>query len=369
MNGDGDNNNATLTTSTSETNPAPSAFPYRTYKLMVEYDGTNYCGFQRQTSTANIAITTSASPQKAKKRKRSKQPDANNDTIQDVIEKALSLLTGQSIEGLRVRGAGRTDKGVHALGQVVAFDYYMNRQFDKVDGVCSCVLKDCNLSSVAIARAINSYLPDDIVIRSGCVIPSKYYPFEARRNITLKQYIYFIRFLSSDQCDSDSIGVNSFRRAFGPRCWNCPWMLNVKKIQEACNALEGKHDFALFTHRRDRFNKQKLTDLIRFRAEILDSINIFGNINDSRTDLFGSHQPILMKFTAEAEGFRRGMVRHLVGYVVDFARGIINDEYSPKNIFKKSSINGAFKSNREGAQISSAPACGLYLAKVDFADF
>eukprot|EP00814_Leptocylindrus_danicus_P003188 CAMPEP_0116011274 /NCGR_PEP_ID=MMETSP0321-20121206/4478_1 /TAXON_ID=163516 /ORGANISM="Leptocylindrus danicus var. danicus, Strain B650" /LENGTH=109 /DNA_ID=CAMNT_0003480491 /DNA_START=192 /DNA_END=517 /DNA_ORIENTATION=- len=79
---------------------------YRTYKLTLEYNGSNYQGFQRQQSSNQLDINPNN-----KKRKRGAPC-----TIQDKLEEALMRLTNQSIHDLRCRMAGRTDKGVHATG-------------------------------------------------------------------------------------------------------------------------------------------------------------------------------------------------------------------------------------------------------------
>ena len=115
--------------------------PARTFLLVVEYDGTNYFGFQRQEGTDRVS---GAGPPPKKARQAStnssvsgraaRRAGAPPITIQDQLETALVRLTGNTLAQLRVRGAGRTDKGVHATGQVVAFDYHHQQSEDDADG-------------------------------------------------------------------------------------------------------------------------------------------------------------------------------------------------------------------------------------------
>ena len=113
----------------------------RRLALTIEYDGTNYQGFQLQ---------------------------SNQPTIQGELEKALESLTQESI---RVRGASRTDSGAHALGQVVDF---------KVNS---------NLSTDQFIKGLNFYLPNDIGIQSAHDVPEE---FNARRNALTRIYRFNI---------------------------------------------------------------------------------------------------------------------------------------------------------------------------------
>src|SRR4030065_777078 len=100
--------------------------PTRKLALVVEYDGTGYHGFQMQ---------------------------VGEPTIQGEIERALSKLTGERI---RIVGAGRTDAGVHAKGQVVSF---------------SCASK---LSLETVIRALNFHLPSDVTVKAGSEVDSNF---------------------------------------------------------------------------------------------------------------------------------------------------------------------------------------------------
>lgn len=118
----------------------------RNFKLIIEYDGTSYNGWQRQ---------------------------KNGRTIQGEIEKALATMTGK---GITVTGSGRTDAGVHAFGQAANF------------------LCDTKLSPDAFLNGLNSLLPEDIVIRKCSEVDEK---FHAR--ISAKSKIYHYRILNSSR--------------------------------------------------------------------------------------------------------------------------------------------------------------------------
>src|SRR4030042_1335191 len=115
--------------------------PTRKLALVVEYDGTGYHGFQMQ---------------------------VGEPTIQGEIEQALKKLTGEKIG---IVGAGRTDAGVHAKGQVVSF---------------SC---PANLSLETVIRALNFHLPSDITVKAGSEVDNN---FSARREALSREYRYTI---------------------------------------------------------------------------------------------------------------------------------------------------------------------------------
>ncbi len=111
-------------------------------KLTIEYDGTNYCGWQRQ---------------------------PNGVTIQEALEKELFKLTGEAIT---LHGAGRTDSGVHALGQVAHFDTHSRIPPEK------------------FCYALNTGLPRDIRVQESSLVPDD---FHARFSARAKHYRYSIR--------------------------------------------------------------------------------------------------------------------------------------------------------------------------------
>lgn len=154
-----------------------------TIKLILEYDGTAYAGWQRQ-------------------------PD--QPTIQDAVETAIEGVTQLAVP---VIGAGRTDAGVHALGQVASF---------RIDRV---------MTPREWTRALNAHLPDAIAVQSAALVPDS---FHARYSAKGKLYEY--RLLNRDT-----------RPALDRQhCWHIHKTLNDAAMNHAALALVGSHDFSSF---------------------------------------------------------------------------------------------------------------------------
>lgn len=153
-------------------------------KAVLEYDGSNFCGWQRQ---------------------------KNGTSIQQVFEEALERITG---EKKHVRASGRTDAKVHAEGQVVSFF----------------IKSSLKWTSHTLRRALNAVLPKDIVVRDTCFIEPS---FDARFSATQKTYRYQIYTgVRSPLCDG--------------RYWFLPYHLSVEPMRLACLHLLGRHDFKCF---------------------------------------------------------------------------------------------------------------------------
>jgi tRNA pseudouridine38-40 synthase len=155
----------------------------RTLKLVLEYDGSNYCGWQVQ---------------------------EDEPTIQGVLEQALAKIVGERV---RVHGAGRTDAKVHALGQVVS------------------VRLASGLPPEVLQRALNSLLPRDVVVHQAEDAPED---FHARYSALGKTYVY--RILNRP--------VRSPLRL--RYVWHVPRPLDVEAMTEAAASLLGSHDFSSF---------------------------------------------------------------------------------------------------------------------------
>ena len=391
----------------------------KTFLLVLEYDGTNYFGFQRQEGTKRVDVSSGHPPKKQPRQstntsvsgRAARRAGAPPITIQDQLETALVRLTGNSLAQLRVRGAGRTDKGVHATGQVVAFDYHSQQQViedtcdcacgggksdDAIDSTTGSITKkrkkekqrhqDTSLFEDAsqseelwqIRRAINSRLPKDIAVRSCRLLPPPPpggRPFEARHDVQNKRYTYRLRFhrkqnvsvlgddglllreIISPICQS---GPNTIRRAHDPsNLWICPWALDVELVEKVCNLLQGQHDFSSFVVKADRRIRDNNIDLRRFSVSFRDAVDQ-DDVDDDGPNAAVDNAcdvPCNATFTLEAGGFRRQMVRRLIGYVVDVARGHCNHD----------SIEEVLKGSDEAAQqVNAAPACGLCLSKVEY---
>lgn len=155
----------------------------RAIKLVIEYDGTAYCGWQLQ---------------------------PNGITIQQVIEEALEKMLGQSV---RLHSSGRTDAGVHALGMVAAFK----------------TVKD--LPVRAYCDGLNCLLPPDIAIRDAAEVPLSFNP---RADAVSKHYRYTIY---NGKRRSPLTRLTS---------WHLRGILDVQSMQEAASHFVGEHDFAAF---------------------------------------------------------------------------------------------------------------------------
>lgn len=151
--------------------------------LMVEYEGTNYHGFQYQD---------------------------NAPSIQEELEFSITRLTG---ELSRVAGAGRTDAGVHAKGQVVAFD------------------TESTLPPETFLRALNHYLPDDIAVKEAYLVDDD---FDPRRMARSRRYRYT---MNCGPSPSPLTRLTSYHLGKG---------LDFGLMQRAAEAFVGRHDFARF---------------------------------------------------------------------------------------------------------------------------
>jgi len=242
------------------------------FRLTIEYDGTAYNGWQRQ------------------KRGR---------TIQGEIEKAICVMTRQEIA---LTGAGRTDAGVHALGQVANF-------------VCDTMLKPG-----AFIKGLNSLLPDDIIIKD-CV--SEQQKFHSRYDAKSKIYNY--RILNREI-------PSAVERHY---TWFIRKKIEVEAMQQAASHLVGTHDFKAFE---GTGSSRKSTIRNVLRAGILLK----------KVDL--------IIFEIEADGFLRFMVRNIVGTLVCVGLGKITP----------GDFKGILESRDRGNAGITAPPQGLFLVEVKY---
>jgi tRNA pseudouridine38-40 synthase len=239
----------------------------RNIKLIVEYDGTNYVGWQRQ---------------------------QNGKSIQGEIEFVLNQILQEEIS---VTGAGRTDSGVHAKGQVANFRTSTNRTLDEVH------------------RGLNGLLPDDIVIHMVEEVP---FEFHARFSAKERYYSYTI-----------SKQPSALLRKY---CWQLNYQLDLGLLERTADYIIGEHDFESFC--------KANSDVEHHRCKIIRSEWVTNND--------------ILLFNIGADRFLHGMVRALVGTMVDVSRGYTSyDQFI--SIFEKK--------NRSEAG-SAAPPRGLILEKV-----
>jgi tRNA pseudouridine38-40 synthase len=193
----------------------------------VGYDGTRYAGFQVQ-------------------------PDAP--TVQGELEKALATIYGEAV---RIAGAGRTDAGVHATGQVISF-----RSATELD-------------PATIRRGVNALLPADIATND---LDEASEDFHARFSATGRTYEYRIR------CAPQREPLERHREHWIPQA------LDVDAMERATAALVGRHDFAAFATGAPREKTERTVLRAAWERD-------------------GS----LLRLEIEADGFLRGMVRAIVG--------------------------------------------------------
>ena len=207
------------------------------YRFDIQYDGTRYGGWQRQKTTDN--------------------------TIQGKIEEVLFRMTGSPV---LIQGAGRTDAGVHALGQVA------NGHFDS------------RMSCEEICDYMNHYLPEDIEILRVSQVSER---FHSRLNAREKLYRY-------------RIGIGSHKNVF-ERKYLCPLheTYDVEAMEEAAGYLTGTHDFRSFCA-----NKKMKKSTVRTIYEI------------RITEL-----PKELQIDYRGDGFLYNMVRILTGTLIEIGRG------------------------------------------------
>lgn len=226
----------------------------RNIKLTIEYDGTDFSGWQTQTSRSNS---------------RQKPSGRAHRTVQDEIEKTLNIIFKQR---LKLTGSGRTDSGVHALGQVANF-------------------KTCSLMPLTeMQKALNANLPDDIAITK---IEEASLKFHAQYSVKAKAYRYTV--------------LNTAARCAQQRnfCLYYPYKLNIRKMREEAKDLIGRKDFKSFT----------ASDPAKRKAG--------KNENTVRTvkRLVISKKGDNLIFEIEANGFLYKMVRNIVGTLLEIGRG------------------------------------------------
>ncbi|MCM1134144.1 MAG: tRNA pseudouridine(38-40) synthase TruA [Clostridium sp.] len=214
------------------------------YRIVLQYEGTRYQGWQKQGNTEN--------------------------TIQGKLEAVLSKMTGQKIE---VFGSGRTDAGVHALGQ--AANFHINSEGKKMD-------------PSEIMDRMNLYLPEDIAVVSIAEASER---FHSRLNAKGKTYCY--RVINSDV-------PHVFDRKFAHTIEE---ELDVKAMEKALPYLMGTHDFKAFTS-----SKKSKKSTIR----TIDTIRIERTGSAS----FGARQDEI-RFWYSGNGFLFHMVRIMTGTLLE----------------------------------------------------
>lgn len=210
-------------------------------KLTIAYDGTNYCGWQIQ---------------------------PNGITIEEILNKALSKMTGEEI---LIIGASRTDSGVHAMGNVAVFDTKTTIPAEK------------------IAVALNQRLPDDIVITKSEEVPLDFHPRYCDCSKTYEYHIINTRI---------PIPTKRLTNYF------VSYVLDIDKMRKAASYLVGEHDFVSFCNVR--------TD-VENTVRTVTALDILTNGNEITIRITGN-------------GFLYNMVRIIVGTLIRVGRGFYEPE-------------------------------------------
>jgi tRNA pseudouridine38-40 synthase len=212
------------------------------YRAILAYDGTAYFGFQRQAGDIP--------------------------TVQGAVEAAIVVISGQTAT---VIGAGRTDRGVHAAGQVIAFDLKWNHDDDD------------------LLRALNANLSDDIALQSVVQQPGFHPRFDALSRI----YRYTV------------IQAAQRQPLLRQRTWWVRQTLDVDAMRAAAGMLVGERDFAAFG------SPPQGTNTVR-------------TVQGSEWTWQPAYDGMCLSYRVEANAFLQHMVRRMVGLQVDVGRGVVD---------------------------------------------
>jgi len=218
-------------------------------KVVLEYDGSNFSGWQRQV----LAVHGEVSPKATEGRR----------TVEAELKRALRSIVGKDVT---VYGAGRTDAGAHAEGQVANF---------RTDG---------RIAPQRVMAALNARLPDDVAVLSAEAVDDD---FHARYSAKWRRYRY--RYLDRPARPAIERG----------RCWHVRGPLDVEAMSRAAKALTGKHDWTSFC------SASEPTD---------------GRVREMRS-VSVTRRGQFVELELVAEGFLRGMVRSIAGALAEVGRG------------------------------------------------
>ena len=244
----------------------------RRIKLLIAYDGTRYRGWQLQPRGV---------------------------TVQGTLESCLSRITNGPV---RLHAVGRTDAGVHALGQAAHFD------------------TASNIAMASLVRGLNSLLPDDIVVRRAVEVPGD---FHARYDAVRKTYVYQMH----------NHAVPSLLHA--RYAWHVPHRLDVPAMKAAAQLLLGRHDFSSFRGASRDDLRQPVRRLYRLALR---------------------HRPPRLVFVLSADGFLYRMARNIVGTLAAVGRGAMPAE----------AVGDTLRAGERQLAGPTAPAHGLFLVHVSY---
>ncbi len=237
------------------------------YVIEISYDGSKFFGFQRLNEEVSV---------------------------QKVLEEALTKINKQCVE---VKGAGRTDRGVHANGQCVSFKL------------------DVDIDENRLKRALNSLVKPYIYVKKVKIVEED---FHARFSVIKKKYIY-------------KINLGEFNPQIEDYVYQSDYKLDVEKMKELAKLYLGVHDFHNFVSG----EREDYTCIIY--------------------DIKFSMDKDVLNIEFEGKSFYRYMVRNLVGMMIEVGRGKDDISKVVEMISTKEDMPGY-----------TAPACGLYLEKIEY---
>lgn len=244
------------------------------YRIDVEYDGAAFAGWQRQADLA---------------------------TVQSAIERAVLAASGEKVT---LRGAGRTDTGVHATAQVAHFDLAREWQDDRLQGALNAHLK---LAGDAVA-VLQARLVDD--------------GFDARFSARARHYLYVI------------LNRRAPAALMAGKVWHVPKRLDAVAMHEAAQRLVGKHDFTTF---------RSVQCQSQSPVKTLDRLDV---VRDGD----------LIEVRASARSFLHNQVRSMVGSLKKVGEGA----------WSADDLDAALNAADRARCGQVAPPDGLYLVKVDY---
>ena len=262
------------------------------YKIIVAYDGTRYKGWQVQKST--------------------------DDTIQGKLQHVLSTLAGKPVE---VIGSGRTDAGVHAVGQVASF--HMPKHFSKDE----------------IFIWLNEHLPADIAVTDISNVPDR---FHARYNAVSKTYVYTIH---------TGIVSDVFRRKY---VYDYDKPLDTDRMKKAAAYLLGEHDFKAFCGNRHMKKSNSWQPILASTRCAWWPTRCATHRTSFSIDIEKTGADIVISYTGD--GFLQNMIRIITGTLIEVGDGRKNPDAVMEILASKDRAQAGY----------TAPACGLRLERVDY---
>lgn len=311
------------------------------YKLTITYDGTNFCGWQKQepllgtpplravpgaTDTPTALHTPNLPPVPAEKiadhldqREGETGHRVALRTVQHVVEQAVRVVTRERVT---LDGASRTDSGVHARGQVAAFTCGGDEAIAHGTGGTPPASPEATHTGWPLSRgvdrlvrAINGKLPDDVVVLSAEVVPHDFNPV---RHATSKAYSYTIH--------------NARERAMWDRNYvhHVYEPLDIVAMQRAAASIVGTHDFVAFA----AANHGRLTTVRTVFACSVSATPLEARAQawaENRSVLGLAPEPLLQRIRIDitGSGFLYNMVRIISGTLVEVGRGRMNPDAIP----------------------------------------